>query len=193
MIHVRAVSPSELTSGLVVLLSSKPNVLNVIVLEGVARNPDGDAVEFDVINAEANDVLAAMRALGVARRGSIILEDVGAALSVRADEVEAESPRALRFSPVWEEAEARIRARGRYPPSWFLLLTIAGLIAAVGLLTNSQILIVGAMVVGPEYDAIISVALGITQRDRPRIRAGASALFIGFLIATVTTFAFAVW
>ena len=106
--------------------------------------------------------------------------------------MEAESPRALRFSPVWEEAEARIRAGGRYPPSWFLLLTIAGLIAAVGLLTNSQILIVGAMVVGPEYDAIISVALGITQRDRPRIRGGASALFIGFLIATVTTFAFAV-
>ena len=42
-----------------------------------------------------------------------------------------------------------------------MLLTIAGLIAAVGIFTNSQILIVGAMVVGPEYAAIISVALGI--------------------------------
>jgi len=33
----------------------------------------------------------------------------------------------------------------------------------VGILTNSQILIVGAMVVGPEYSAIIAAALGISR------------------------------
>ena len=48
-----------------------------------------------------------------------------------------------------------------YAPSFFVLLAIAGLIGAVGILTNSQILIVGAMVVGPEYNAIMGVALGI--------------------------------
>jgi hypothetical protein len=31
-------------------------------------------------------------------------------------------------------------------------------------LTNSEILIVGAMVVGPEYNAIIAAALGISKR-----------------------------
>ena len=46
-----------------------------------------------------------------------------------------------------------------------MLLAVAGLIGAVGMLTNSQILIVGAMVVGPEYSAIIAVALGLS-RDR---------------------------
>jgi hypothetical protein len=55
VIHARAVSPSEVTSGLVGLLSSRSGVLNVIVLDGVARNPEGDAVQFDMINAEAND------------------------------------------------------------------------------------------------------------------------------------------
>jgi uncharacterized hydrophobic protein (TIGR00271 family) len=65
-----------------------------------------------------------------------------------------------------------------------------GLIAAIGIFTNSQILIVGAMVVGPEYSAIISVALGIKTRDRRRIRTGAAALFFGFLMAIVVTLAF---
>jgi uncharacterized hydrophobic protein (TIGR00271 family) len=92
----------------------------------------------------------------------------------------------------WEEAEARIRGGGRYPPSWFVLLAIAGLIASVGIFTNSEILIVGAMVVGPEYSAIISVALGITKNDHKRIRAGAAALFFGFLIAIVVTLVFSV-
>ena len=165
MIHVRLVSPPDITAGLVDLLASNAGVFDLIVLEGVARNPDGDAVQFDVINAEANGVLQDLRARGVTRRGSVVIEDIGAALSDRATDAEARSPRALSLSPIWEQAEARIRAGGRYPPSWFLLLAIAGLIAAVGIFTNSQILIVGAMVVGPEYAAIISVALGINRAD----------------------------
>jgi uncharacterized hydrophobic protein (TIGR00271 family) len=192
VIHIRAVSPSDITPELVASLAGRPGVLNLIVLDGVARKPNGDAVEFDVITADANEVLDGMRTLGVARRGSIVVEDVGTELSERADEAEARAPRALRLSPVWEEAEARIRAGGRYPPSWFILLTIAGLIAAVGIFTNSQILIVGAMVVGPEYAAIISVALGIDKRDHARVRTGAAALSFGFLLAIVVTLAFSV-
>ena len=38
----------------------------------------------------------------------------------------------------------------------------------------------GAMVVGPEYNAIIGVALGITRRARSEIRDGLLALFWGF-------------
>ena len=192
MIHIRSVSPPDLTPALVESLSSRSGVLNMIVLEGVARNPDGDSLQFDVIAAEANDVLHDLRAVGVVQRGSIIIEDVGAELSDRANDAEADAPRALRLSPTWDQAEARIRAGGRYPPSWFALLIIAGLIAAVGIFTNSQILIVGAMVVGPEYAAIISVALGITKHDHQRIRAGSAALFFGFLIAIIATFAFSV-
>ena len=58
-----------------------------------------------------------------------------------------------------------LTTEGPYPPSWFSLLVIAGLIGAIGILTNSQILIVGAMVVGPEYGAILSLAFGVTHRD----------------------------
>ena len=164
----------------------------MIVLEGVARNPDGDSVQFDVITAVANDVLDDLRASGVVQRGSIIIEDVGAELSDRANDAEAHAPRALRLLPTWDQAEARIRAGGRYPPSWFALLIIAGLIAAVGIFTNSQILVVGAMVVGPEYAAIISIALGVTKRDHQRIRTGSAALVFGFLMAIIATFAFSV-
>jgi uncharacterized hydrophobic protein (TIGR00271 family) len=79
-----------------------------------------------------------------------------------------------------------------YSPSFFILLAIAGLIAAVGILTNSQILIVGAMVVGPEYSAIIAVALGIIQRDRGAMRDGLLALVSGFGAAIALTLAFGV-
>src|SRR6476619_2109373 len=192
MIHIRLVSPPDITAGLVDRLARDAGVCDLIVLEGVARNPDGDAVQFDVINAAANGVLQDLRDRGVAERGSIVIEDVGAALSGRATAAEARAPRAMNVSPVWEQAEARIRSGGRYPPSWFGLLAIAGLIAAVGIFTNSQILIVGAMVVGPEYAAIISVALGVNKSDRLRVRGGLIALFVGFTVAIIATLVFSV-
>jgi len=60
----------------------------------------------------------------------------------------------------------------------------------VGILTNSQILIVAAMVVGPEYSAIIAVALGFSSRDRPLVRDGLFALLWGFVAAIVMTLLF---
>jgi uncharacterized hydrophobic protein (TIGR00271 family) len=86
--------------------------------------------------------------------------------------------------------EAVIGAGADYAPSFYLLLIIAALIGAVGILTNSQILIVAAMVVGPEYNAIIAVALGISQRHRRSVRDGMLALINGFAAAIVAAILF---
>jgi uncharacterized hydrophobic protein (TIGR00271 family) len=91
---------------------------------------------------------------------------------------------------VWDVVEARIRSDAVYAPSFYILLAIAGLIGAVGILTNSQILIVGAMVVGPEYNAIMGIALGIDKRDKPPVLRGAFALLAGFTSAVIVTLIF---
>jgi hypothetical protein len=44
MIHIRAVSPTDVTPRLVDTLLGDPGVLDLVVLEGVARGPDGDEV-----------------------------------------------------------------------------------------------------------------------------------------------------
>ena len=190
MIHIRAVSPADATPGLVDSLASKPGILNLVVLEGVARNPDGDALEFDVINAEANGVLGELRGRGITRRGSVVIEDVGATLSERATRAGSPAPRAPQPGADMGRSRRQDPRRRTLPAQLVRLLAIAGLIAAVGIFTNSQILVVGAMVVGPEYAAIISIARAIDKHDRRPIRAGMTALVVGFLIAIVVTFVF---
>jgi uncharacterized hydrophobic protein (TIGR00271 family) len=179
------VSPSDVTDTLMPMLRAEPAVLNLTVLPGVVSNPDGDAVQFDVVQSAANDVVERLRALGVEQRGSIVLENVDTSISALADRVTARRGRFEQFTPVWPEIEARIRTDGTFPPSWFGLLVIAGLIGAVGILTNSQILIVGAMVVGPEYGAILSLAFGVNGHDYSRVRQSAAALVIGFTLAVI--------
>jgi uncharacterized hydrophobic protein (TIGR00271 family) len=187
MIHVRVVSPPEVTAQLAPLLFSEAGVLNLTMAEASVHNPDGDAIHFDLLRGRANEVIAQLRELGIDRQGSIILEPVSTSISAAAAQAKMDRPRFDEFAPVWEEVDARIRSDGRFPPSWYALLIIAGLIAAVGLLTNSQILIVGAMVVGPEYGAIVALAYGVTRRDPSLIRKSAGALTLGFGLAVAAT------
>jgi uncharacterized hydrophobic protein (TIGR00271 family) len=183
VIHLRVVSPPDVTGTLMPLLRSEPAVLNLTVLPGAVSHPDGDAVHFDVLHGAANEVIGQLRDLGLDQRGSIVLENVDTSISAQADRATARRGRFQQFTPVWAEVESRIDMEGTFPPSWYALLVIAGLIGAVGILTNSQILIVGAMVVGPEYGAILSLAFGVTRRDSSRILRSAAALAVGFGLA----------
>ncbi len=185
MIHLRLVSPPDVTDTLMPMLSAEPAVMNLAVLPGAVTNPDGDAVQFDVLHGAANEVIGRLRDLGLDQRGSIVLENVDTSISALADRIMSRRGRFDQFTPVWAEIEARIGLEGTFPPSWFALLVIAGLIGAVGILTNSQILIVGAMVVGPEYGAILSLAFGVVSRDSARVWRSAAALVIGFALAVV--------
>jgi len=190
MLHVRVVSPSSVTGRLVDRLAVAPGVRNLIVLNGAARRPDRDPLHFDVQESAANPVLGTLRDLGLDHDGPIALEQVDASLTGTARPGGGIGSPAGEIAPVWEMVEATIRGGAVYSPSFFILLAIAGLIGAVGILTNSQILIVGAMVVGPEYNAIIAAALGISQGDRSAVRDGLLALVSGFFAAIVVTLIF---
>jgi uncharacterized hydrophobic protein (TIGR00271 family) len=191
MLHVRVVSPAALTEQLAGRLAAAHGVQNVVVRAGAARRPDGDAVDFDVRDGAANPVFRALRELGLDRAGVICVERVDATLTGQAVSTGDHGALRQEIAPVWEMVEAAIRQGEAYAPSFYVLLAVAALIGAVGLLTNSQILIVGAMVVGPEYNAIIGVALGIvSRRVRAEVRDGLLALCGGFLAAIVLTLLF---
>jgi uncharacterized hydrophobic protein (TIGR00271 family) len=190
MLHVRVVSPPDLTGSLADRLAAAPGVWNVVVRAGDARRPAGDAVQFDVRDGAANPVFKALRELGLDRDRVICVERVDAALTGQDQSVPARGALHREIAPVWEMVEAVIRQGEGYAPSFYVLLAVAGLIGAVGILTNSQILIVGAMVVGPEYNAIMGVALGLSKRVRAEVRDGLLALCWGFSIAIALTLLF---
>jgi uncharacterized hydrophobic protein (TIGR00271 family) len=187
VIHLRIVSPPGSSVRLVPLLDTHPAVFNLTVLRDVAHDPGGDAIERDVLQGAGNEVVTLLRDLELDQKRSISFENVDTAISATMEQARVGRSRFDEFAPVWEEVEARIRSGGRFPPSWYALLVIAGLIAAVGILTNSQILIVAAMVVGPEYGAIMSMGFGITTHDTARFTSSSAALVVGFGLSVIGT------
>ena len=91
---------------------------------------------------------------------------------------------------VWEEVEARTDEEVRLSATFLAFMTVATMIASVGVVTDQPILIVGAMVVGPEFGPLAAIAVGIVRR-RPRVAArSAATLLIGFSFAILLTIGF---
>jgi uncharacterized hydrophobic protein (TIGR00271 family) len=189
MYRIRLASPTDGTHHILEVLGASSGAVNVSVLTGSGRFPDGDVIECYLQPEIADEVIHELRELGPHRRGPIIVEKVDTAVIRSQQEVRPKvSDREI--APVWEVVDATIRANASYPFSFYLLLVSAGLIAATGILTNSQILVVGAMVVGPEYNAILGAALGITEHRRRPVRRAFVALGVGFGLAVMASLVF---
>lgn len=183
VLHVRVVTPPLHTDDLIAALTHDPAVTSLVVLPGVSRRPVGDLVEFDVASEAANRILEQVRALNLEHDGTITLDRLDMAFSDAAALAEAAAPGESTEAVIWEEVEARVRDESTLSRSFVVLLTAAVVIGAVGILTDSPILVVGAMVVGPEYGPLSSIALGLHKHHWPRVARGLQTLVVSFPIA----------
>jgi uncharacterized hydrophobic protein (TIGR00271 family) len=188
MVHLRIVSPHQKTDAVLEVLDCTDSVINVIVHEGAARKPKGDVILCDVAREDASVVLSDLKALGLNEDGSIALELIDTAISKAADAAEKHAAGAPADAVVWEEVEQRTSENVELSAVFVLFMTLAALIAAVGIFLNSPILIVGAMVVGPEFGPIAGVCVAIIQRRRDLAVRSAVALVVGFALAITATY-----
>ena len=188
MVHLRIVSPPDRTDQVLHVLERTPSVFNIIRLPAAATRPDGDVVLCDVAREDASVVISDLKALGIHEDGSITLEQVDSAISRHADEAERRAPGAPADAVVWEEVEQRTSENVELSGVFLLFMVLAALLAAVGIYLDSEILIVGAMVVGPEFGPIAGFCVALVQR-RPKLalRSGL-ALAVGFPLAITVTY-----
>ncbi|GII89386.1 hypothetical protein Ssi03_73760 [Sphaerisporangium siamense] len=187
MLHLRIICPCDRSAEVTGMLESATGVTNVVVLPGAGRRPEGDVILFDVAREAANEVLARLKELGVAEEGSIAVERVDLSLSRVAEEAEAEAPGAPEDAVVWDELARQVSADARITWAYLAFLVIATQIAAIGVLLPSLILIVGAMVLGPEFGAVAAISFGLLRREPRLMVAAARTLVIGFAVAIAVT------
>lgn len=132
-------------------------------------------------------MLAALCDLGLDRTDGITLEPLDTVLSDAADRAKEAAPGLGADALVWDELVARTGEESQPGATFLAFLTLACLIAAVGVITDSPVTVVGAMVVGPEFGPLAALAVGLVGRRRDLVRRAALALGIGFPVATVIT------
>lgn len=181
------ISPPESTDDVLSVLAANPGATHVTLARGVALEPAGDLIQADVAREAANDVLEELTALGICKTGGITLGPVETVLSEAGDRAVEDAPGDPTDAVVWEELLAQVHEESTLNSSFLAFLTIACLLAAVGVATDSPVTIVGAMVVGPEFGPLAAFAVGLVLGDLRLARRSALALAIGFPVAMLAT------
>jgi len=188
MVHLRIVAPESSADEAMEALCASDSVLNVIRLEARARRPDGVVIMCDVASEDASVVIDDLKRLKIHEQGSITLESIDTALSSRAARAERHAKGAPADAVIWEDVEARTEEQVELSGVFLVFMVLAALIAAVGIYQDSPILIVGAMVVGPEFGPIAGFCVALVQRRRKLALRSAVALTCGFPLAIASTF-----
>jgi uncharacterized hydrophobic protein (TIGR00271 family) len=187
VIRVRTLCPSRLTPDVVGILRDEPGATHVVVLPGAAVEPPGDLVEADVAREAVDGVVDALRAHGLGDEGAIELFPLETVISRAADRAEEEAPGEGVDAVVWHELLARTGQEARLTVTFTIMLTIACLLGAVGVVTDSPVTVVGAMVLGPEYGPLAALAVAVVRRRPALAREAGTALVVGFAIALLVT------
>lgn len=187
LVHVRVVCPRELAGPALDVLAAAPGSVAAGRAAVGGTAPDLDVVQVDLARESVQAVLAELGRLGVAEHGLIAMDQVGTAIGALADRADADAPGEPDDALIWEELIARTGGDSRLSGVFVAFLILATLLAAIGVVTDSQITIVGAMVVGPEFGPLAGLAVAVVRRRAVIARHAAAALLVGFPVAIVVT------
>ena len=191
MLHVRVIAPTDTCDHVVERIRAVPTVANVAVVRGAGADGAADLIFFDVAREGANPVIDSLRELGVVKDGSISISEATSILGDAAYQAEKAAPGHPADGVVWDEVEHRAAEDSRLSWSFLAFLILATLIAGAGRYLDQPILIIGAMVVGPEFAPLAAICVALVRRRRAIIRPALVTLFGGFAIAI--TIAWMLW
>ena len=190
MVHMRIVVPAYQSEHVLDLLEHTATACNVIFLERAARKPQGDVILCDVAREDASVIVADLRELDVDTEGSLAIEHIESAISEAAARAERSAAGMPGDAVVWEEVESRTSENIELNGVFLAFMALACMIAAVGIFLDSPILIVGAMIVGPEFGPLAGLCVALVQRRPDVAKRSLKALAIGFPVGITAAFLF---
>jgi uncharacterized hydrophobic protein (TIGR00271 family) len=181
------IAPADLREPVIELLTGHSGVTHLVFHRDAALEPRGDEITADIARESGNDIVERLKKLGVRERGAITLDVVDTVLSTAAFRAEDEAEGDPADAVIWDELAARTREEATLNVTFLMFLCLACLIAAVGVVTDSPVTVVGAMVVGPEFGPLAALAVALVRRRLYLARRASIALLVGFPVAMLVT------
>jgi uncharacterized hydrophobic protein (TIGR00271 family) len=190
VLHLRLIVPADRTDEVLGLIERTVGTTHVAVLAGAARSPAGDVVMCDVAREAGDELIGALRDLGIDSVGSITVENIDLTLSEHAAEAEKAAPGEGADAVLWEELSEVTHEESTFSATYVAFLALATMLAACGVMLDNAVLIVGAMAVGPEFGPLAGISTALVQRAPRLVARSLWALIGGFAVAMVLTAGF---
>jgi uncharacterized hydrophobic protein (TIGR00271 family) len=184
MLHLRVVCPQETAGRVVDALNGHAGV---VAIRLAGESSSGYEVNADLARECADAVLRSLHELDVADQGMITMEPLDTAIGSLVDRAEGDAPGEGADALIWDELLDRTGEDSTLTGIFVAFMVLATLLASIGVVTDSPITIVGAMVVGPEFGPLAGIAVGVIRRRTGIVRRAVAALLVGFPAAIVIT------
>ncbi|MFC9893372.1 DUF389 domain-containing protein [Nocardia sp. NPDC127579] len=188
MLQIRVNAPKAMTDDVIQIFEADDAVTGLSVLRGASLKPQGDLVLADVAREAANDVITRLRELGVHRDGTIEIDQVRTWLSRSGFDAEVRTPGSSSDAVVWADVAQRSYEETELNWTYLSFMTLATMLAAIAIVVDSQVLVIGAMVLGPEFGAIAALGVALVRRRFTLFGLAVRTLLIGFAVSIAVTF-----
>ena len=190
--QLRICVPETLSDAVMECSTGELGVAEVSRQPGASVVPPGDVIHVLLARESVERLVEKLHALNVQEQGSISVTMPDLVLSDRADKATAEAPGEGADAVIWDEVSRQTGEDSRLTWSFLAFLVLATQLVAIGIVTDSTILIVGAMAVGPEFGPLAALAVALVQQQWKLGRRAALALGVGFPVAMLAA-AFTAW
>ncbi|WP_280397053.1 DUF389 domain-containing protein [Nocardia carnea] len=188
MLHLRVMSPAEFTDDVLTILESDDAVSGLACVRGSALRPPGDLILADLAREAANDIVEKLRATGLHHHGSIELEPVRTWISLSGYLAEIRTPGYSADSVVWADVTQKSYEETELNWTYLSFMTLATVLAGIAIVVDSQVLVIGAMVLGPEFGAIAALGVALVRRRGALLGRAIATLLSGFAVAIFLAF-----
>lgn len=184
LLHLRLNLPAPLSHTVAERWAADERMTDVSLHRGASLRPEGDVLEADVAREAVSDVLDELTDLGADRVGGIVMTQPRGTPFEAATEVDRAASGDPDDAVLWRVVEEEAEESSRITPSFLFFLAVAVALAGIAVITDSSVLVVGAMVVGPEFSMVAAVCTGLAL-GRWRLAGRAMAnLATSFVVAT---------
>ncbi|MBC7630584.1 DUF389 domain-containing protein [Aeromicrobium sp.] len=187
MLHIRIAVPAALTEPVLDVFSDDQAVSHLAVLRGASIQPSGDLVMADVAREAANEIIERLESMGVAESGTIHVGAVESWVSKSGLEAERQTPGRSADAVVWADVTQSAYDESELNWTYVAFMTMATMLAGIAIVLDSQILVIGAMVLGPEFITIAALGLALVRGRGLLFGRAIRTLAVGFIVAIVLT------
>lgn len=187
MLSLRVSTTAQLSPAVEGLLTAEPHISSLTVLRGASLQPLGDVFIADIPRERANQLVDELRRLGVHQEGTIALNPVETWISRPGLTAEEDAPGQGDDAVVWAEVTERAYDDSHFNWTYLSFMVLATLLASIAILTDSTIVLIGAMVLGPEFVPIAALGLAMVRKRPMLFRQALRTLILGFAISIAFT------
>lgn len=177
--------PSHYTDALLPKIRSLDGLIGLRVQRNISIQPAGDVVDFDVTNPGVSPCLKMLE-----NEGLLFRDDVSVTTSHPTNIIsKSASVKILRetHETSWEDILKNLLHQSNMNLNTLLVMFCSGVIAAIGISTNSIHIVIGSMLIAPGFGPISRAVLGLTAKHKDW-KNGAVDTLKGYLLLIIGGF-----